>query len=113
MKKCFRCGFTNPEDIDECLYCHRKLEKSVAEAQEGLKFLKNLSDKNWMGAGTQLFQGSLNKSTAKARYAYDPIWQLKLKMFRMKKKAISFFWFLVVMAVLILIVFMMAKLGKK
>ena len=113
MKKCFRCGFTNPDDVDECLYCQRKLEKSVAEAQEGLNFLKNLANKNWAGAGTQALEGAFKKSTAKARYAYDPVWQLKLRMFRLRKKIISFFWFVIVMGVLILIAFLFAKFGKK
>lgn len=89
MKKCRYCGFKNPDNVSECLQCGRDLPVTVAEAKKAFSVLGDLAKGDVGAAGKKVAEGVVQDTVENFRVRYNPIWWLKIKIFRFKQSCIT------------------------
>ena len=84
MRKCKYCGFNNPDSASECLQCGKNLPISVGEAKKAFSIFGDLVKGDVSGAGKKVVEGVVQGSVEDLKVRHNPIWWLKVKLFRAK-----------------------------
>lgn len=103
FKKCKYCGFKNPPDISDCLFCHRDLLMTVGEFKEGIETLKKAAKGDWSEVAKEGVDDFVGDQVSSLKYRFHPVWILKVKLHHLKQSLISFFWIMAIIVGLVIL----------
>jgi hypothetical protein len=92
FRKCKHCGFRNPPDVGDCLFCHRDLPITVGEAKEAWKNLSDLARGKVGQVGVRVVKEEVGALASSVKYRFHPRWILKIKLHRLKRTLIDLVW---------------------
>lgn len=103
FKKCKYCGFKNPVDVGDCLFCHRDLPMTVGEFKEGIERLEDLAEGKVGKVGQEGAKDYVGEVVSSVKYRFHPVWWLKVKLHRLKMTLINIFWFFAIIGGIVII----------
>lgn len=113
LKRCPHCGFKNPSDVGDCLYCHQDLPETVAEAKEAWKTLENAAEGRWGEVGRKLGEDVVAGQVSSLKYRFHPVWFVKVRLYRLKQAFITLIWVFGIIAFLIVLGLIFKAVGGK
>ncbi len=81
MRKCRYCGFQNPDTASDCLQCGKDLPKTTREVKDAFETLGAAMKGDWGKVG--------RKTVEETKLHLNPLWWLKVKLFRLKQAVIG------------------------
>jgi len=114
MKRhCRFCGFNNPPDAGDCLYCHRSLPATIGQVKETLKNFNDISQGNLSQVGQRIGGNLVADQVSSLKYRFHPVWFLKLKFHGLKKTLINVFWIIFIIGLLVIMGIAYKAIGGK
>jgi len=104
MKKCRHCGFENPDSANRCLNCGAgDLPTSAEEIGEAREFFGDLSRGDFGGAAGRMAKGIVTSEVEHVTTRLNPLWWLRVKLFRFKQAVIGCLAIFLIVAICVLI----------
>lgn len=103
LKRCQHCGFKNPPDVKDCLFCHRDLPVTKEEFKKGIEAIKKATTGDWSGIAKKTRDDFVQGQVSSIKYRFHPIWILRLKLYRLKQSLISLFWVFGIIAITVVL----------
>lgn len=112
-RQCRHCGFKNPIDVGDCLYCRRSLLTTIGDAKKAFRTIGNIAKGQWAEAGKQIGGNLVTDQVSSLKYRFNPGWFIKLKLHGLKKAVIGIFWFFLIIIILVVMGLIYKALGGK
>lgn len=103
MRKCKYCGFNNPQNTGKCLQCGHSLPVTIGEVKKNISVLEDVASGKWQTAGKKVAKGVVEDNINDLKNRANPLWWLKIKVFRAKRSCISC---LIIIGIIVLLAFL-------
>jgi hypothetical protein len=104
MKKCRHCGFENPDSANRCLSCGSSdLPASVPDLAETKEMLRDLTSGDVGGAAGRITRGIVQGEVEEAKLRLNPLWWLRVRLFRLKQSVIGCLAILLIVALCVVV----------